>query len=65
MKGNTVPVLVFVGEYDLALTADVMRATWQVWYPNCRIHPLPGAGHYPPHESPVAFATALEAFLRS
>ncbi|WP_330299207.1 alpha/beta fold hydrolase [Streptomyces sp. NBC_00503] len=65
VKGNTVPVLVFVGEYDLALTADVMRATWQVWYPNCRIHPLPGAGHYPPHESPVAFATALEAFLRS
>ncbi|MFJ9766937.1 alpha/beta fold hydrolase [Streptomyces erythrochromogenes] len=64
VKGNTVPVLVLVGEYDLALTADVMRATWQVWYPNCRIRTLPGAGHYPPHETPVAFATEVEAFLR-
>ncbi|MFD6885413.1 alpha/beta fold hydrolase [Streptomyces sp. NPDC059957] len=64
VKGSTVPVLVLVGEYDLALTADFMRATWQVSYPNCRIRLLPGAGHYPPHESPVAFATEVEAFLR-
>ncbi|MEU7555728.1 alpha/beta hydrolase [Streptomyces sp. NPDC044571] len=64
VKGSTVPVLVLVGEYDLALTVDVMRATWQVWYPDCRIHPLPGAGHYPPHETPVAFVTEVERFLR-
>ncbi|WP_411107124.1 alpha/beta fold hydrolase [Streptomyces sp. cmx-4-9] len=65
VKGSTVPVLVLVGEHDLALTADVMRATWQVWYPNCRVTTLPGAGHYLPHESPVAFATEVEAFLRT
>ncbi|MGW1776020.1 alpha/beta fold hydrolase [Streptomyces sp. NPDC002104] len=64
VKGSTVPVLVLVGEYDLALTVDFMRSTWQVSYPNCRIQPLPGAGHYPPHETPVAFATEVEAFLR-
>lgn len=64
VKGSTVPVLVLVGEYDLAITADFMRATWQVSYPNCRIQPLPGSGHYPPHESPVALATEVEAFLR-
>ncbi|WP_030294181.1 alpha/beta fold hydrolase [Streptomyces katrae] len=64
VKGSTVPVLVLVGEYDLALTPEVMRATWQVAYPNCRVHPVPGAGHYPPHETPVAFAAAVEAFLR-
>ncbi|RSS41651.1 alpha/beta hydrolase [Streptomyces sp. WAC07061] len=64
VKGSTVPVLVLVGEYDLALTAEVMRATWQASYPNCRIVTIPGAGHYPPHETPVAFATAVEAFLR-
>ncbi|MGW6709985.1 alpha/beta fold hydrolase [Streptomyces sp. NPDC054956] len=64
VKGSTVPVLVLVGEYDLALTADVMRATWKAWYSDCRVHLLPGAGHYPPHESPVAFATEVEAFLR-
>ncbi|MER5873777.1 alpha/beta hydrolase [Streptomyces sp. NPDC002044] len=65
VKGNTVPVLVLIGEHDLALTAEVMRGTWQVWYPNCRIRTLPGTGHYPPQETPVAFATAVEAFLVS
>lgn len=65
VKGNTVPVLVIVGEYDLALTAEVMRATWQAWYPDCRIVTARGSGHYPPHETPVAFATEVEAFLRS
>ncbi|MFJ7158969.1 alpha/beta fold hydrolase [Streptomyces sp. NPDC101118] len=64
VKGSTVPVLVLVGQYDLALTADVMRATWQVWYPNCEIRVVPGAGHYPMHETPVALATEVEAFLR-
>ncbi|MFD7096861.1 alpha/beta fold hydrolase [Streptomyces xanthophaeus] len=65
VKGSTVPVLVLVGEHDLALTADVMRATWQAWYPNCRVKTLSGAGHYLPHEAPVAFATEVEAFLRA
>ncbi|MFD7627641.1 alpha/beta fold hydrolase [Streptomyces sp. NPDC059851] len=65
VKGSTVPVLVLVGEYDLALSPDVMRATWPPSYPNCRVLPLPGAGHYPPHETPVAFVTAVEDFLRS
>ncbi|MFJ9342904.1 alpha/beta fold hydrolase [Streptomyces sp. NPDC101733] len=65
IKGNTVPVLVLVGAHDLALTAELMYATWQAWYPDCRVHTLPGAGHYPPHEAPVAFATEIEAFLRA
>ncbi|MEU8772534.1 alpha/beta hydrolase [Streptomyces sp. NPDC048606] len=64
VKGSTVPVLVLVGEYDLALTAEVMRVGWQGLYPNCRVHTIPGAGHYPPHETPVAFVTEVEAFLR-
>ncbi|MFI5619412.1 alpha/beta fold hydrolase [Streptomyces sp. NPDC051567] len=64
VKGNTVPVLVLVGEYDLALTAGTARDTWQTWYPNCRVRTIPGSGHYPPHETPVAFATEVEEFLR-
>ncbi|MEV7611618.1 alpha/beta hydrolase [Streptomyces sp. NPDC089799] len=64
VKGSPVPVLVLVGEYDAALTAEVMRATWSVWYPNARVHTLPGAGHYPPQETPVAFVTEVESFLR-
>ncbi|MFE2879651.1 alpha/beta fold hydrolase [Streptomyces roseus] len=64
VKGSTVPVLVLVGENDLALTPEVMRATWQVSFPDCRVHPVAGAGHYPPHETPVAFAAEVERFLR-
>ena len=60
-----VPVLVLVGEYDAALTAEVMHATWSAWYPNARVHTLPGAGHYPPQETPVAFVTEVESFLRT
>nr|WSX49206.1 hypothetical protein OG409_09760 [Streptomyces sp. NBC_00974] len=37
----------------------------QACYPNCRVQPLPGAGHYPPHDAPVALATEVEAFLRA
>ncbi|MEV8532129.1 alpha/beta hydrolase [Streptomyces sp. NPDC051211] len=65
VKGNPVPVLILVGEYDLALTAEVMQSTWATWYPHTTIHTLPGTGHYPPHETPVAFVTAVEAFLRT
>ncbi|MFJ5553085.1 alpha/beta fold hydrolase [Streptomyces sp. NPDC093225] len=65
VKGNTVPVLVLVGAYDLALTEEVMRATWQVWYPNAEIRTIPGAGHYPMHETPVTLVTEIEGFLRS
>ncbi|MFJ7204480.1 alpha/beta fold hydrolase [Streptomyces sp. NPDC098789] len=65
VKGNTVPVLALVGAYDLALTADLVRSTWQALYPHCRVHTLPGTGHYPTHETPVAFVTEVEAFLRT
>ncbi|MER7763555.1 alpha/beta hydrolase [Streptomyces sp. NPDC097619] len=64
VKGNTVPVLVLVGAHDLALTAEVMEATWRVWYPHSEVRILPGAGHYPMHETPVALVTAVESFLR-
>ncbi|MBZ4015184.1 alpha/beta fold hydrolase [Streptomyces purpurogeneiscleroticus] len=64
VRGNPVPVRVVVGEHDLALTADVMHATWQSWYPNAEVITLPGTGHYPMHETPVALATVMEDFLR-
>lgn len=64
VKGSPVPVLVVVGEYDLALTAEVMRSTWQLWYPNAKIVNLPGAGHYLMHEAPVALSTMVEEFLQ-
>ncbi|MGG8409303.1 alpha/beta fold hydrolase [Streptomyces sp. 12297] len=63
VKGSALPVLVLVGAHDLALTAEVMEATWQVWYPNVEIRTLAGSGHYPMHETPVALVTEIEAFL--
>jgi pimeloyl-ACP methyl ester carboxylesterase len=64
VKGLPLPVLAVVGEYDLVLTADVMRATWQVWYPHAEVITITGSGHYLMHETPVALVTSLENFLR-
>lgn len=64
IKGNPVPVKVIVGAHDLALTADVMRATYLAWYPNAELEIMANAGHYPMNETPVALATSIEAFLR-
>ncbi|GAA2745148.1 alpha/beta hydrolase [Kitasatospora cinereorecta] len=65
IAGSRLPVHVFVGQYDLALTEPVMRATWLAHYPDAAMEVLPGSGHYPQYEIPVAFATRLEAALRA
>ncbi|RLU83642.1 alpha/beta hydrolase [Streptomyces griseocarneus] len=65
VAGSALPVKVFVGEHDLALTAETMRGTWLAHYPQAELEILANSGHYPMHEVPVAFATALEAFLRA
>lgn len=65
ISGSRLPVRVFVGEHDLALTPDVMRATWLTHYPDADLELLPNSGHYPMYEIPVAFATTLEAFLKA
>ncbi|MFH8407941.1 alpha/beta fold hydrolase [Streptomyces sp. NPDC018019] len=63
-KRHPVPVRVVVGAYDLAVTADLMRETWQRWFPQVEIVTIEGSGHYPMHETPVALATVMEEFLR-
>ncbi|WP_406193833.1 alpha/beta hydrolase [Kitasatospora sp. NBC_01560] len=65
VAGSTLPVKVFVGEHDPALSAELMRGTWLAHYPQAELEVLGNSGHYPMHEVPVAFATALEAFLRA
>ncbi|MEU9130183.1 alpha/beta hydrolase [Kitasatospora sp. NPDC048540] len=64
VAGSRLPVKVFIGEHDLALTEPVMQATWLSHYPQASLEVLAGTGHYPMHEIPVAFASALEGFLR-
>lgn len=64
VAGSTLPVGVFVGEHDAALTPELMDRTWLAHYPNAELVVLANSGHYPMYEIPVAFAAALEAFLR-
>lgn len=64
VKGLTHQVKVIVGEHDPALNAQVMKATYLAWYPNAVMQILPGAGHYPMHETPEALVQAIESFLR-
>ena len=63
-KGNDLPLLVCPGEFDGALTADVMRHTYLEWYPNATLEVLPNSGHYPMQETPVYLVTLMEKFMR-
>jgi pimeloyl-ACP methyl ester carboxylesterase len=64
VQGREVPIKVIVGQYDMSLTEDVMRATYLAWYRNAELEVMPNAGHYPADETPIALATSIEAFLR-
>jgi pimeloyl-ACP methyl ester carboxylesterase len=63
--GSETPIRLFVGERDAAITADVMKATFLQWYRRADLEVIANAGHYPMDETPVALATALEAWLRA
>jgi len=62
-QGLKTPILVAVGEHDLALTPEVMRATFLNWYPNAVLEVIGNAGHYPMQEVPVYLAGLLERFF--
>ncbi|GAA1970260.1 alpha/beta fold hydrolase [Kitasatospora viridis] len=63
VAGLELPVKVFTGEHDLALTAELMRRTWLELFPNAELTELANSGHYPMYEVPVHFAKELEDFL--
>lgn len=63
VEGNPVPILVFVGEHDPAISEDTVRATFGQWFPNVEIRVLRGVGHYAPDESPIALVSGVEEFL--
>jgi len=63
ISGSKLPVQVFVGEHDSALSEPFMKDTWGRFYPNCGINVIANAGHYPMFEAPVILATAIEKFL--
>ena len=40
-----------------------VRQTWEPHFPQCEIHVMANAGHYPMFETPVQLATVIERFL--
>ncbi|MFT4266907.1 MAG: alpha/beta hydrolase [Xenophilus sp.] len=64
IQGKALPVLVIAGEHDPALGAETCKATWLQHYPNATLQVMANAGHYAMEETPVALASAVEAFLR-
>ena len=63
VAGNQTPMLVIPGEHDPALGEAAVRETWEPHFPNCQIHVMANAGHYPMFETPVQLATVIERFL--
>lgn len=57
------PMKVLVGEFDPALSAEVIRDTFLQWYPNAQMEILSNAGHYPMVEIPINLAKIWEDFI--
>jgi pimeloyl-ACP methyl ester carboxylesterase len=64
-KGLATPIKVLVGEFDAALTPDFMRQTFLAWYPNAELEVIGNSGHYPMQETPVAYTTMVETYLKA
>lgn len=57
------PMMVCVGEFDGAINADAMQATYMSWYKGCELEVIQNAGHYPMQETPVYLTTIMERFM--
>lgn len=62
--GNSTPVLVLVGEFDQAITADAMTHTLLEWYPHATFDIIQNSGHFPMAETPVRLATIMEDYMK-
>jgi len=65
VEGLDVPVTVILGENDLPFfQPDYIKSTFGKWYSNLKIVMSENAGHYVMQETPVFFATVVDAHLK-
>ena len=65
VDGIEIPLLVVLGRNDIdAFQPAAIDETFGRWYKNAEITQIKDAGHYPMQETPVLYATTVQAFIR-
>lgn len=58
------PILIIIGENDIAVTAEVINNSYAKTFKNCQVITFKNCGHYAMNESPILLATHIEKFLQ-